>query len=244
MKYTCIVVEDEALIRRSIAKKVAAANPDFQVVLEASDGREALDYFRAHKADLVITDIQMPIMDGLTLCRHLRALSSDTKILVISGYDEFRYAQQAIKYQICDYLLKPIDSSVLEETLNGIEVSLDRLHPAPAQPQPDAAPDDGLVQQVKSYLEQNFREDITINGLAEHFHFTASYLGKIYKAATNYTPLQYLIYLRINEAKRLLTECPQKSVAEIGKEVGYADPYYFSRIFKKQTGIAPTSYIH
>ncbi len=246
MKYTCMVVEDEILIRKNLLKKLKLIETPFTVIDEASNGQEALEKYLINPVDLVITDIKMPVMDGIELCRELSKRSSKAKVLIISGYNDFSYAQKAIRYRAWDYLLKPIETDILTETLNGIAAALD-IEALETEGKGSEAlslrcPEDPLVNSIRAYISENFHSNITVNEIANHFHFTVSYLVKIFRVATGQTPLQYLIYLRINEAKRLLMQRSDLSVSEIGQAVGYDDPHYFSRIFKKQTGISPSAY--
>lgn len=99
-----------------------------------------------------------------------------------------------------------------------------------------------LVEQVANYLELNYTQDISLEELATKFHFTSSYLSKMFKKKYNGTPLKYMIKLRIEEAKRLIRENPQSEVGRIATIVGYPDQHYFSRIFKNATGMSPSEY--
>lgn len=99
-----------------------------------------------------------------------------------------------------------------------------------------------LVEQVANYLELNYTQDISLEELATKFHFTSSYLSKMFKKKYNGTPLKYMIKLRIEEAKRLIRENPQSEVGRIATIVGYPDQHYFSRIFKNVTGMSPSEY--
>ena len=247
----CAVVEDEILIRRNMVKKIKACGADIEVVCEAGNGRDALAYIRKREVDLVVTDIQMPILDGLSLARALAEEFPEVIVVIVSGFDNFTYAQQAIRYHVFDYLLKPVQADLLMETINGVRVKVQVREQdayeteekcAAGTKRADETEPEAGIRAIQRYIQEHYAEDIQIVELAEKFHFSNSYVGSAFKKQLGITPLQYLIYLRINEAKKLLLKYPERPVAEIGKQVGYDDPYYFSRIFKKQTGISPSSY--
>lgn len=115
-----MVVDDEPLTRQYLKTNIPLINSEWLVAAEAMDGCEALDVLADHAVDLVITDIKMPVMDGLALCEQLAAHSPDTKIVILSGYDEFSLAKQAIRYGVNEYLLKPIVRDELKSTLKRI----------------------------------------------------------------------------------------------------------------------------
>lgn len=120
----CAVVEDEILIRKNMVKKIKACGADIEVVCEAGNGRDALAYIRKREVDLVVTDIQMPILDGLSLARDLAEEFPEVIVVIVSGFDNFTYAQQAIRYHVFDYLLKPVQADLLMETINGVRVKV------------------------------------------------------------------------------------------------------------------------
>jgi len=118
--YTIIIAEDEPKLLRHIKSKLEEAAKDFKIIACAENGREALELIRELNPDVLFTDIVMPGMDGLDLIKKLRSESYELPIVILSGYDDFTYAQQAIKYSVRDYLLKPLNEDELQKTLIGL----------------------------------------------------------------------------------------------------------------------------
>lgn len=120
------LVEDEMIIRRGIKNSIEWEKEGYQFVGEASDGELAFPMILREKPDIVLTDIKMPFMDGLELSRLIRKELPETKILILSGYDEFEYAKEAIRIGITDYLLKPISSMRLLEVLDDVRRKIEQ----------------------------------------------------------------------------------------------------------------------
>ena len=118
------LVDDEIVIREGIRESFPWEDTPYSLVGEAPDGEMALPIIRDTNPDIVITDIKMPFMDGLELCRILRGQMPWIGIIVLSGYDEFEYARQCIKLGVREYLLKPIKSSDLREALDKVSAQL------------------------------------------------------------------------------------------------------------------------
>lgn len=123
--FSVIVAEDEPLIRRNIVKKLAECCPEFEVVCQAADGQEALEAVGELFPDVLITDIRMPVLDGLALIREVYYAFPDVKILIASGFDDFSYAKSALAFGVKDYLLKPIEVAELRKTMARIAVQLE-----------------------------------------------------------------------------------------------------------------------
>lgn len=123
--YTVLVVDDEPVTRDYLKAVIPQLHPDWQVAAEAGDGREALDALAGTPVDLIVTDIKMPVMDGLEFIRRAAELSPQRKIVILSGYDEFALAREAIRYGVNDYLLKPIVREELAGLLGKIAGELD-----------------------------------------------------------------------------------------------------------------------
>lgn len=118
--YKVFLVEDENVVREGIRKNILWEQYGFQYTGDASDGELALPLIRKIQPDLLITDIKMPFMNGLSLIDLVRKELPRTKIVIISGYDDFSYAQQAIRMGVEQYLLKPIIKEKLVEILIGL----------------------------------------------------------------------------------------------------------------------------
>lgn len=125
--YNVLIVDDEQLMLTYLANNITPLCPQFQITGIAYDGLEAMDKLKQQKFDLVITDIRMPEMDGLSLAKYIYETTPLTRIIIISGYNDFEYARMAIQYQVTDYLLKPLNDNNLKEVLAKAREQLDNI---------------------------------------------------------------------------------------------------------------------
>lgn len=126
MVYKIFLVEDEIVAREGIRDNVDWKSAGFEFCGEAPDGEIALPLIEASQPDVLITDIRMPFMDGLQLCKILRERMPWLKIIILSGHDEFDYAQAAVKLGVTEYLLKPISAQELSQVLRKVTSQLDQ----------------------------------------------------------------------------------------------------------------------
>ena len=124
-EYRVLLVDDEEEIRVGISRKIDWTALGFALVGEAGNGEEALDLAEQLQPDVVLTDIKMPFMDGLALCRHLRQSLPGAKLVVFSGFDDFEYARQAVSMGVSEYILKPINAPELMQVLAKLREQLD-----------------------------------------------------------------------------------------------------------------------
>ena len=121
-----LLVDDEQEVINLVIRKIDWKNLGFQVIGYAQNGEEAMELAELETPDVVVTDIKMPFMDGLTLSRKLKKKFEDIKIIIFSGFDEFEYAREAIKIEVEEYILKPIHSEELSQILRKLKESLDK----------------------------------------------------------------------------------------------------------------------
>jgi len=237
--FSVIVVDDEKLITRNIAAKIEKTNTAFRVIQLAYDGEQAFELVKKHLPDVVFSDIKMPIQDGLELLHNIKRHFPATKVVMVSGYNDFELVRNALQQDAFDYLLKPIRQEDLEKTLQKLENHLRATRQDYALPKAASAKD--IVESVLEYLRQNYRQDVEFTQIADSFHVSAAYLSKIFKDQVGMTPSRYRNEYRINIAKNLLakTDLPIKTIAE---QAGFTDQFYFSKIFKKITALSPAQY--
>jgi len=124
--YKVFFVEDELVTREGIRDNVNWKANGFEFCGEAPDGEVALPLLQAAQPDVLITDIKMPFMDGLQLCKIVRERMPWVKIVILSGHDEFEYAQQAITLGVTEYLLKPVSAQDLHMVLHKVAAQIER----------------------------------------------------------------------------------------------------------------------
>lgn len=245
MKYSVIVAEDEELLLNNLVQKIEHVDSDFQVVGTAQTGAQAYTLIEKLNPEVLITDIRMPVMDGIALIAKVREHFPFIKCIITSGFSDFEYARSAITLSVSDYLLKPIDSEELGGVLDKIKrefqiaqnsfegiFSPETTRQTPAQ----------IAELLKEYILSNYTSEINLNLIASSMNYSSSYLTKIFCQVYDCTPSKYIINLRINKACQLLLHNPELSIRQIGEAVGYHDQAYFSRIFKKHTGKSPFDY--
>ena len=152
--YSIIIADDEAFVMELLAKQLNQANTQFHVVGKAENGRQALELVKELRPDILLTDICMPVMDGLELISEMQKLQLNVKTVIISGYDDFSYAKQAMSLGVTDYLLKPFSKEEVFEVLNKIKADLDHQKALMNNIQQMEM---ALKDSQKLYIEQFFR---------------------------------------------------------------------------------------
>lgn len=240
--FTVVVVEDEKLIAKNIAKNIELVNKNFKVISIESNGEDALSFIKQETPNVIFTDIQMPMMDGIELVKQISEYNNYIKCVVLSGHDDFSYAKSAIEYGVFAYLLKPINLDELSSILKRLELTFisSQAMLTSDQKAPSYSSEEIAIL-VKKYIEQNYQKPIDLNLIADHFSFSPSYLTKIFVKYTNITPSKYIMNYRINIAKQLLRDS-SLTINMVANMVGYTDPFHFSKTFKQVVGSSPANY--
>ena len=205
----------------------------------AESAHQAMDMIKSDIPDIILTDIMMPGMDGFELIEWIKANSYNCEIIILTAYGTFEYARKALDYGVTGYLLKPINETELKELINKAVYNLNQNS---KQADHINAVNYSLpVRLACEYIEKNFQENINLNKISNYVSLSKNYFCNIFKKETGITIWDYLIRIRMEEAKRMLLETEQKTY-EISERVGYDDPSYFGRLFKKYTGFTPMEF--
>ncbi|MFC0213011.1 response regulator [Paenibacillus chartarius] len=227
--FNVLLVDDERWARVSIRHMVEQTQLPFRIVHECSHGKEALDYVRHDAVDLIMSDIRMPVMDGLSLAAEIRH-HKHIHMMMLSGYNDFPLVQQAMRYGVEDYILKPVDGDELKLSLQRF---LDNKGYSPnAQ---------STIQQILRIIQEAMPGDISLQEVADKVHLNSCYISQLFKKQMNQKFVDYVLEQRIEEAKRLLARTSLR-VAEVAGKTGYTDIAYFCNTFKRQTGVTPSEY--
>ena len=234
--YSVYIADDEMWVIVGLKKRIEKTGLPFQVVGEANNGVMALEEIEKKKPDILFTDIRLPGYNGLELLELLRKKELDTKVVLISGYAEFEYAQSAIRNGAYDYLLKPIDQDKLQTVLERI---LGDGSTESGNVQELVAP--STIRKIMDEIKEHYTENITLTGLAEKYSISVSYLSELLKEHLQLSFSEYISSKRIQKAKELLAD-DSLSIEQIAEQTGYNDYFYFTKVFKKNTGISPSKY--
>jgi YesN/AraC family two-component response regulator len=236
-----LLVDDERWVRTALKWTINKLNLPLQVIQECENGLEALDWIKQNDVDLVLTDIRMPIMDGLSFVKELDLLKEKPDVIVISVHDEFQFVQQALRSGVFDYLLKPIEDDdlkiCLEKWLDKIKEET-KINDSPVEKEDIPS---STIERVLEYIEKTPLPQITLKDVANNVHMNPSYLSQLFKLQLNKKFVDYITELRIEEGKRLLQSTSLR-MSEIADRVGYSDLAYFSNNFKKIVGCSPSDF--
>ncbi|WP_053943307.1 response regulator transcription factor [Kallipyga gabonensis] len=234
-----LLVEDENLIRRGLLYKTDWTELQCVVVGEAGSGTEGLAQIEALRPDIVITDIRMPDMDGLEMLRKGQDICPFYSI-ILSGYSEFDYAQQAIHLGVTEYLLKPLDENELKDCLKRIVAAHENQAASPSikTSEEPVSLKNKYADAMLQYIRNHYAERISLTDLSQELNISCTHLNAKFKAETGYTFHAFLNYYRIRRAVEL-QKSGQYKLYEIAELVGFSDYKYFNKVFKKYTGYSP-----
>lgn len=239
--YNILLVEDEMLLRQSLMRHIDSLDAGFKVAFQASNGAEALQHLKSGTVHLVLTDIRMPVMDGLALAKRVHEQFPHIFTVVLTGYADFEYAREALKQGVFDYLLKPVTPEDLESTLSRARLQLQKYCELQEDRSLMGRDAEEIVEYAVLYMREHYMDEIDIGAFSASMGFSSAYLTKIFNKYKGDTPLKFLTDLRIHEAKQLLTNTALP-IREVGERVGYPDQFHFSKTFRKLTGQNPTAY--
>jgi two-component system response regulator YesN len=245
--FRVVIADDEEIIRNGLKNLLESYDLNLSVVGTAQDGEEALNLIHMYQPEIILMDINMPFINGLEVIEKIKELDSNSKIIIISGYDQFEYAQKALELGVFSYLLKPIQYRDFKSIIiKAMDSYCERMWEINRLKETDIDNTNYkcIGNQAINYIKENFTQnDLTLNLIAENLHISQSYLTRIIKQKTGVSFTDYLNKLRINMAIKLLLDKDNSyTINDIANMVGYSSQHYFSRAFKNYMGLSPNQY--
>lgn len=237
-KYRLLIADDEENILNGMRKFIESRMTVFEQVYCALDGQEALDIIYRHHPDIMLLDVQMPGKNGLDVMKEAKDAGVCPKTIILSGYDSFSYAQQALRYGAVDYLLKPCRST---EILEKLETAARALEGKKAEEKKNEPEKNYFVSAAVEYMKENLAEWLNLTNVAENIGVSPAYLSTLFSQQLGCCFIDYLNKLRIDCACQYMHDKRMK-IYEIAFKVGFHDEKYFSKVFRKVTGASPSDY--
>ena len=287
-----MLADDEPIMRKALQSLIDWKSIDCEIVYVAENGQEVLNALQEIQPDILITDINMPGADGIETARYIWENRMPTKVILLTAYADFSYAQSAIRYNVVEYVTK---TGAFDELLRAVErcktvlseqsvrsseekearmehlykkvmdmvddfkelyadVSNNNVYDEGKKQKYSSDAADGenimvisydskrnLIKESLEYIEQHYHEQISVGDIAKELGTSISYLSRIFKESTGETIIRTINNKRVEKAKIYLRETDYK-VYEVADILGFENVTYFSRFFKKHTGISPKEY--
>lgn len=249
-----LIVEDELIIQRGLLYKINWLKHNCIVVGCAEDGVEGEKKIEKYKPDIVITDIRMPFKDGLSMIRDT-IKKNDYRAIILSGYEEFDYAQQAINLGVEEYLLKPLDLNFFEEILEKLvtEILQESKRKSVELSEKIASEvlnfnfenhklSDYIIESI-NFISENYNNKITLDIISDHIGLTSIAINTKFREETDYSFSEFLNRYRILKAIEMLQD-DKILVYEIAQKCGFREYKYFSKVFKDYVGTSPKKFVN
>ena len=231
--FRVVLIDDDRWALKDIRKTSDFERFGFQVEGEYVSAEEAFDAILLFPPDLIISDIRMEKSSGLDMVKWLREKQNQSLVIIVSGYDRFDYAQEALRQGVFDYLLKPLDDAQVYLLMERV---VDKLSKEKA---PSYSND--VFGRVVQYVDEHYNISLPLDWVAEQFYMNKNYLSELFYKRMNMTFTQYKNKVRIDHAKQLMVHSAM-SITEIAYTVGFNSSSRFSKVFRQTTGVSPRYY--
>lgn len=226
-----VIADDEASIRSSLKTLFPWNKLGYEVTATFSNGLDTLNYLETVGADVLLCDIQMPVMDGISLLQAIHNHQLPVRTVMLSAYSEFEYARQGMLYGAVDYIVKPISYEEITHVFSSLYQSL-------TQPSLTAGTDSFTV--ATSYIRKNL-DHATLEEAACLAGLSPDYLSRLFRKKAGCSFSEYLLNARMEEASRLIEQV-HLPIGEIASRLGYKNPKNFTRAFHHFYHMTPMDY--
>lgn len=254
--FRVVVIEDELTVRRGLILTTSWSDYNCEVIGEAKNGKQGVEMILELKPDIVITDIKMPLMNGLEMMEKI-ITHYHPVFIILTAFSDFNYAKKALQLGAVDYLLKPFNDEELDKTMKKVEEKARKqkqlrqeninkhgmMHQEIIRKisKSKNSEHQNIVKSIKIISEKYNDPQMNIEYLVDELAVSKSYLGRLFKKETTYTFHEFLTLYRMQKACEILKD-PNIRVYEVAEKTGYKDQRYFSVVFKKYVGFTPSEF--
>lgn len=233
--YRAIIIDDDQWALADMKRCFHFEDYGFVLAGTYCNAEDALADILADPPELIVSDICMESSSGIDLARICRENGIDTMIVLVSGYDDFAYVQEAFRWGVFQYLLKPLDDEKVTQVMRRAQKKL-------AETQEPAVMGGDIVQQTLQLIESQYMEtEFRLELAANEIHVNKSHLSEMFRQKIGMTFTDYKNLVRIRHAKEMIRS-GRVGMMEIAQSVGFDSASYFSRIFKHYAGVTPQEF--
>lgn len=259
-----LIVDDEELTREGIRMSIPWENLGITEVYMAEDGEEGLKKALELLPDIILADVRMPRMDGITMAFEIRKSWKQCRFIFVSGYCDKEYLKSAIQLSAVNYIEKPVEPSEIVDALKKSILQLEEEKRRMAIEEEyrthfkgvlEEIPEEDLVpvswqssmhmaDKIEHYIQENFADiNLSLTQLADAFELTKQYMCWLFKKEKNETINQCIIRTRLKWAKEYMRRNPFVKIKNVAAKAGFADSSYFIKIYRKYEQVTPADYL-
>lgn len=232
-----VFVDDEPWTHVYLSQLIDWEKHGLSIIGKFQKSSEALEFIKSNLPDLIFIDISMPGLNGIELIKAMQEAGAFPHTIILSGFAEFKYAQDALRLGAHDYCLKPISEEKLLSIISQVKQLGRPVHKAKTQQI------HYKLRTITEYINSHYGEPISINSLSEKFEISPTYCSKLFAKELNTTFSAYLLDVRMKSAMKALRET-DLAIKDIVDKCGYSDYAHFHKVFKKYTGITAAKFRH
>ncbi len=237
-----LIVEDEMLEQEFLKEMALEELLPEDTLLSCQSGLEAVELAKEHRPNIILMDVLIPEMDGLSAIHEIRKFLPDACITILSAYSDFSYAQKAISLRVFEYLLKPIKPADFKQLFKRMLAAAVE-HPRSSESKSEEPKEyrQNFIEESIKFIKDHFKERLTLEMVAGKVFVNPKYFSHAFKKEVGVAFTEYVINLKIQYACRLL-ETTNYPAYRISLECGFSDPSYFNRVFCTQMNMTPQAY--
>lgn len=262
--YRMMIVDDEKWQREGLCEYLDWSSLGVALSGAAANGAQGVDLAKSVRPHIVLTDIVMPLMNGLDMSREIRRLFPEVRIVLLSGHDDFQFAKEAFSFAASEYLLKPVRRNELEQAIRRLVAALDDedkkraetsaliqaghtcLNRQDRQDQDvgrtgEVPASDPMVAHIRELVSRQFARSLDLGSVSKVVNLSPYYVGELFRRHEGIGFQQYLTEYRLEQARQQIV-ATNHQVSDIAKSVGMKNRSYFCKLFKERFGVSPGEY--
>lgn len=237
--YQLLLVEDEITGAELLAQTYDWESMGFSLIKIFSSAGSAMEYIKQNPVDALITDIKMPLISGLELAKFCYEEYPNIGVILYTAYRDFEYAQQGIRYNVVDYLVKPVHDDDLTAAMNKLRRHLQNQQQTIDRPSEYSY--NMITQAAVDFIKAHYHESISIEDVAHHVLMSPKYFGAYFKKSCGKNFVDFLREVRVSAAAELLKD-EALTISAIAEKVGYKSATHFYKFFQDCYGQTPAQY--